>query len=152
MEMLSRKWIKRYMGIAQEISTWSKDPSTKVGAVVVCKSSGQILSQGYNGFPRGVVDAPEKLSDREEKLKWVVHAEMNCIYNASLAGVSLKGATLFVHGLPVCPECAKGVVQTGIDCVYMRVDTKNADVWMKKFAEVSSVMFDEVDIRYNYIV
>ena len=146
------KWVNRYLNIAKDIASWSKDPSTQVGAVIVSRSSGQILTQGYNGFPRGIHDSPEKLENREEKLKWVVHAEMNCIYNASLAGISLKGSVLFVHGLPICPECAKGVVQTGIDSVYMRVNAKKADEWLKKFAEVSSIMFDEAGIEYQYVV
>lgn len=30
-----KKWADRYMKLAQVISTWSKDPSTKVGAIVV---------------------------------------------------------------------------------------------------------------------
>jgi len=101
------------MDLAKQISSWSLDPSTKVGAVVVGKN-GQIVSQGYNGFPRGVKDSPERLNTREEKYKYVVHAEMNCIYNACRNGASLNDTTLYVYGLPVCSECAKGVVQVGI--------------------------------------
>ena len=87
------KWYKRYLNLAKEVSTWSKDPNTKVGAVVV-GSKGQILSQGYNGFPRGIKDTNDRLNDREKKYKFVVHAEQNCIYNATLNGVSLDGNIL----------------------------------------------------------
>ena len=66
-------WTRRYINLAKEIATWSKDPRTKVGAVVVGKE-GQILSQGYNGFPRGIEDREERLNDREQKYRYVVHA------------------------------------------------------------------------------
>ena len=71
------KWDMRYMALAKEVSTWSKDPSTQVGTVAV-GSKGQVLSQGYNGFPRGVDDDISRLEIRETKYKYVVHAEMNC--------------------------------------------------------------------------
>jgi dCMP deaminase len=106
------------MAMAKEISSWSKDPNTQVGAVAV-GDKGQILSQGYNGFPRGILDRPDRLNDRETKYKFVVHAEMNVIYNATYSGVSLDGAQLYVYGLPVCNECAKGIIQVGIKEVYI---------------------------------
>lgn len=112
------KWTRRYMDMAKEISTWSKDPSKKVGAVAV-GAKGQILSQGYNGFPRGVKDTDDRYNVREVKYKYVVHAEMNCIYNACHTGASLDGAVLYVYGLPACSECAKGIIQVGISKVIM---------------------------------
>jgi dCMP deaminase len=114
--------------MAKEISTWSKDPSAKIGAIAVGEK-GQILSQGFNGFPRGVDDTEERLNDRETKYKYVVHGEMNCIYNACLNGVSLNGATLYVHGLPVCSECSKGIVQVGIKRVIMEYPDNIPDRW-----------------------
>ena len=81
--MHGKAWGDRYIHLAKEISTWSKDPSTKVGAVVI-GNNGEVLSQGYNGFPRGIKDTPQRLKDREKKYNLVVHAEMNAIYNASL--------------------------------------------------------------------
>lgn len=113
------KWSERYLNLAKEVSTWSKDPSKKIGAIAV-GSKGQVLSQGYNGFPRGIKDDTRRLNDRPEKYKYVVHGEMNCIYNACHSGVSLDGATLYVYGLPVCSECAKGVIQVGIKKVIMQ--------------------------------
>ena len=84
------KWDKRYLELAKEISTWSKDPSTKVGAIAVSDQGG-VIAQGYNGFPRGVVDAHSRLLDKETKYKYIVHAEMNCIYNAAYQGSCLVG-------------------------------------------------------------
>ena len=116
--ILSNKWDTRFLNLAEHISSWSKDPSRKIGAVAVGNQR-QILAQGYNGFPRGIGDSTNRYDNREEKYKLVVHAEMNVIYNASYNGVSLNGSTLYVHGLPVCSDCAKGVIQVGIKKVVM---------------------------------
>ena len=91
--ILLNKWDLRYLKLAEEVSSWSKDPSSKIGAIAV-GNKGQVLAQGYNGFPRGVIDKPEYYLDRETKYKYVVHAEMNVIYNATYNGVSLDGATM----------------------------------------------------------
>jgi dCMP deaminase len=143
-------WTRRYINLAKEIATWSKDPRTKVGAVVVGKE-GQILSQGYNGFPRGIEDNSSRLEDRETKLKYVVHAEMNCIYNASLSGMSLKDSNLFVHGLPVCSECAKGVIQVGVKRVFMCYPVEIDDKWRDSFATTQE-MFFEAGIEFSRLL
>lgn len=145
------KWKMRYIQLATDVSSWSKDPSAKVGAVIV-GSKGQVLSQGYNGFPRGVNDHAERYNDRKEKHKYVVHAEMNAIYNASYTGVSLDGATIYVYGLPVCNECAKGIIQVGIKSVvvatpeWLEVNTKWVDSWLCTIS-----MFDEAGVGYEWI-
>jgi len=136
--------MNKYLDLAKHIASWSKDPSTKVGAVAVGRD-GQILSQGYNGFPRGIKDSYERLINREEKYKFVVHAEMNCIYNATLNGVSLKDADLYVYGLPVCSECAKGVVQVGIKRVFMCCPEEINDKWRDSF-KVTSAIFQEAGV------
>lgn len=141
------QWTKRYLEVAKLVATWSKDPSTQVGAVIVGEH-GQILTQGYNGFPRGVRDSVERLENREEKYSMMVHAEMNCIYNASLSGVSLNGASLYVYGLPICSDCAKGVIQAGIKCVYMAIPGKHCDLsdtWLNSF-KLTKRMFDEAGV------
>jgi dCMP deaminase len=70
----------------------------------------------------------------------MVHGEMNCIYNATRNGTSLKDATLYVHGLPVCSECAKGVVQVGIKRVMMRYKLPITDKWKESFNETSQML------------
>ena len=142
-------WTKRYINIAKEIASWSKDPRTQVGAVIV-GDKGQILSQGYNGFPRGIDDSDERLNDRPTKLKLVVHAEMNCIYNASFSGVSLQNSTLYVYGLPVCSECAKGVIQVGVKKVYMCHPVPIDDRWSESAKETFE-MFKEAGVEYSVI-
>jgi dCMP deaminase len=144
--MHGKAWGDRYIHLAKEISTWSKDPSTKVGAVVI-GNNGEVLSQGYNGFPRSIKDTPQRLKDREKKYNLVVHAEMNAIYNASLNGVSLKGSTLYVYGLPICNECAKGVIQVGIDKV---IATRPADYnkeWDESIKDAKA-LFKEAEVEY----
>lgn len=145
--ILSSSWKHKYIELAKHISTWSKDPSTRVGAVAVGKH-GQILSQGYNGIPRGVHDTSERLNIKETKYKFVVHAEQNCIYNATLNGVSLNGADLYVYGLPVCSECAKGVVQVGIKRVFMCHPFDISSTWSDSH-ELSKLMFTEVGIEFE---
>lgn len=140
----SISWVKKYIKLAQHVSAWSKDPSTKIGAAAVGKS-GQILSQGYNGFPRGIDDNEERLNDRDVKYKYVVHAEQNCIYNATLNGVSLADADLYVYGLPVCSECAKGVIQVGIKRVFMCYPTDISPKWQESMMQ-SIDMFNEAGV------
>ena len=146
--MHNLKWDQRYLRLAYEVSQWSKDPSSKIGAVTV-GSKGQVLSQGFNGFPRGLKDDFTRLHDRETKYKFVVHAEMNAIYNATYNGTSLDGATLYVYGLPICSECAKGVIQVGIKRVVMpnqKIDGKWLDSWM-----TSMNFFDEAGVEFDFI-
>jgi|TARA_B110000261_G_C13035853_1_gene338224 dCMP deaminase len=144
--MQSSMWSDKYIKLAKEISTWSKDPSTKIGAVVV-GADGQILSQGFNGFPRGIKDSEERLNNRERKYELVVHGEMNAIYNASLNGVSLKDSTIYVYGLPTCNECAKGIIQVGIKkVVAMRPAKYNSD-WDKSNKNAAA-LFKEANVMY----
>jgi dCMP deaminase len=145
--MITDKWHNRYFKIAAEIATWSKDPSTKIGAVCV-GSSGQILSQGYNGFPRGIDDLPARLNDRETKYSFTIHAEMNCIYNASLSGISLNDSTLYVYGLPICHECAKGVVQSGIKKIYCTYDASISHKWADSWL-MSKTLFTEAGVQFQ---
>ena len=139
-------WGDKYIHLAKQISTWSKDPSTKVGAVVIGEY-GQLLSQGYNGFPRGIKDSDERLNNRERKYELIVHAEMNAIYNASLNGVSLKDSTLYVYGLPICNECAKGIIQVGIKKVIAMRPEKYNIAWEESINNARN-LFSEVDIMY----
>lgn len=145
---LSNKWDKRYLSLACEVATWSKDPSSKIGAVAVSDNK-QVLATGYNGFPRGVNDLPGRYDDRELKYKYVVHAEQNVIYNATYNGVSLNGATLYVYGLPVCGSCALGIVQVGIKRIVMpKMDYPER--WVESF-KFSASLFNEAKVKYDFI-
>ena len=139
------------MQLAEVVSTWSKDPSTKIGTVAI-GSKGQVLAQGYNGFPRGIDDSDDRLNNREEKYKYVVHAEMNLIYNATLNGISLDGSTIYIHGLPACSECAKGLIQVGIKRIVMNKESiENAgDHWQESF-ELTLQLLNESGIHWKTI-
>lgn len=135
------KWHRRYLQLAQHISQWSKDPSSKIGAVCV-GTDGQILSTGYNGFPRNILDLEERYNDRPTKYQYVIHAEMNCIYNASLNGLSLKGSTLYAWGLPICSECSKGIVQSGIKTVVIEDKGEVPEKWAASWELASSILIE----------
>jgi dCMP deaminase len=144
---LLSKWDYRYLDLAEHIATWSKDPSRQIGAVAI-GNKGQVLAQGYNGFPRNIIDSNERYTDREKKYKLVVHAEMNCIYNAGFNGVSLDGSTIYVTGLPTCSNCALGVIQVGVKRVVMRadVDERWRDSW-----SLTKQLFQEAGVKYELI-
>ena len=143
------KWHNRYLELAQQVATWSKDPSSKIGAIAV-GSKGQVLAQGYNGFPRGIEDNESRFENKELKYKYVVHAEMNLIYNASYNGVSLDESTVYVTGLPVCSECAKGLIQVGVQQVIMPTQEDTPDKWVESF-KLSKELFEEAGVHWQFI-
>lgn len=119
---MSEKWDRHFLGLSLYHSRMSKDPSTRVGSVIVGPDR-EILSAGFNGFPRGIADTPERLNDRETKLKLVVHAEMNALLAAARTGMRLKGCTLYlsatddsglIWGGPPCTRCVVEIIQVGI--------------------------------------
>jgi dCMP deaminase len=147
--ILSSKRDKRYLELASVVASWSKDPSSKVGAVAV-GDKGQVLSQGFNGFARGVDDTEERLNTRDQKYKFIVHAEMNAIFNAAFSGVSLEGSVLYVTGLPCCSECAKGIVQVGVKRVVMELPQFSNPRWKDSWM-LSAQMFDEAGVKYEFV-
>ena len=145
------KWDIRFLKLAKEISTWSKDPSSKIGAVVV-NDDRRILATGYNGFPRGIEDSDERLNDREEKYPRIIHAELNALMNALYSGVSVKGATLYVYGLPICSDCTKSVIQSGIKRVVLSPPYLAPEKWRESWEKLSEPMFKEAGVKIRYIV
>ncbi len=118
---MSYKWDCRFLELAKHVAQWSKDPSTQVGAVIV-DDLRRIVSVGYNGFPRGVVDSAERYEDRKQKYALVVHAEANAILSPQQ---SVRGCTLYATLHP-CEECAKLVVQAGLTRVVIPTGTTEA--------------------------
>lgn len=103
------KWDLRFLELASHIAEWSKDPSTKVGAVIVDHDR-RIVGTGYNGFPRGVRDDLSRYEEKSVKYKLIVHSESNAILNATK---SVRDTTLYCTKAP-CSECVKLIVQSGI--------------------------------------
>lgn len=114
--MITDDWHDRFLALAFHIAGWSKDPSTKVGAVIVDPESRAILTTGYNGLPRGVEDSSERLHDRAFKLHATAHAEANAIFHAARLGIPLMNAVLY-STFPPCATCATSIIQVGISGV-----------------------------------
>lgn len=119
-------WDFRFLRLSQHIASWSKDPSTQVGAVIV-RPNRTIASLGFNGFARGVADTPERLEDRAAKLLLTVHAEENAILAAH---EPVRGHWLYTSHHP-CAHCASRIVQAGIGRV---VCTTSSD-YLSRWAE-----------------
>ena len=128
------KWDRRFLRLAAEVSTWSKDPGTRVGAVIV-RPDRTIASLGYNGFPRGSKD---EYLDREHKLLRTVHAELNAILNAR---EPLHGFTIYVTPLCPCSNCAAAIVQSGIKNVVFEMEAIRPE-WEESFAAAYEILRD----------
>jgi len=145
---MTNKWDQRFISLAREISTWSKDPSTKIGAVIV-NDDRRILATGYNGFPKGIEDTAERYENKEVKYETVIHAEMNAIYNATYNGISLRDSTIYVWGLPVCNDCARGIIQVGIKRVVMSANDI-PEKWVASFSK-SLNLFVEAEVETEFL-
>jgi dCMP deaminase len=107
-------WHKYFIKMAGLVATKSKDPSTQVGAVIVGEDN-EVLSTGFNGFPRGVDENAVTRWRRPDKYKFVEHAERNAVYNAARQGIRLKGSRMYLNWEPCpCVECTKAIIQAGI--------------------------------------
>lgn len=142
------KWDIRFMRLAKEIGSWSKDPSSQVGAIIV-NDDRKILATGYNGFPSGIEDN-QRLHNRETKYPMVIHAEANCLLNALNNGTAVKGGTIYVHKLPICSDCCKMLIQAGIKrMVIMPVDETIS--WVANWKNFSLPMINEVKIELSIL-
>ena len=150
--MFSEKWHRRFMEVAELVATWSKDKSTKVGAVVVGPDR-EIRSTGYNGVVRGVDDDIPERQERPTKYDFFEHAERNAVYNACLIGASLKGCVIYVTSMP-CPDCARAIIQSGNKMVVTRKVDVDANAptgtWRDKLI-YSEQMFKEAGIECIYL-
>jgi dCMP deaminase len=142
-------WKEYFRGIAHQVKLKSKDRYTQIGAVVV-GSDNQIVSTGYNSFPRGIDDSVDERQERPEKYYWFEHAERNSLYNAALIGVSTKGCTMYLTcGIP-CSDCARGIINSGISkIVCERVGGAVGNLW-DEHAKRSIEMFNEAGVKIEY--
>lgn len=140
------KWHKRFLDLARLISTWSKDPSTKCGAVITRDRF--IVSVGYNGFPQGCDDSDELYTNKNRKYERVIHAEMNAILSAQQ---SLVGCNIYIYPVPPCARCATAIIQTGIKEIYTLEPNRSfVDRWFKSLYE-GQFMCREAGVSLNYI-
>ena len=141
-------WDEYFMGMAVLSSLRSKDPSTKVGAVIV-NDEKKVVSIGYNGMPRHIEDEDltwNKGEGLDSKYLYVCHAELNAILNAR-NGSSLANCTVYVTLFP-CNECTKALIQVGIkEVVYL--DDKYGDTIG---VQASKKMLTLAGIKYRQFV
>jgi dCMP deaminase len=146
---MNEVWQHRFMALAEHISQWSKDPSTKIGAVAVSNER-RILTTGYNGFPSRIEDTEARLQNREVKYDHVIHAEMNVILTAAHHGISLKDAWLFAYGLPICSNCANHVIQAGFSTIVINSLHLDNPRWSESWGR-SKAKFQEAGIEVKII-
>ena len=137
---MSEKWDRRFLDLAIHISGWSKDPSTKVGCIVVGEDR-EIRSTGFNGFPRGIDDDTERLTKRELKYPLICHAEENAIMHAARIGLSLKGCVAYVTW-PPCTRCARSLIQAGVVEVVYPQDCEVPERWQADFEMSTNMMLE----------
>ncbi|WP_427978596.1 dCMP deaminase family protein [Agarivorans sp.] len=141
---MASKWAKRFVQMAELVASWSKDPSTQVGAVIT--ESNRIVSLGFNGYPHGISDSAET-DNREMKLLKTLHAEENAILFAKR---DLSACEIWVTHFP-CPNCAAKIIQTGITTVHC--PEQSADFlsrWQDKI-KVSEEMFNQAGVSVDWV-
>lgn len=138
-------WDKRFLLITRDIANLSKDPSTRVGSLIVDKDR-RIVSTGYNGFPRGVKD-DERLLDREQKLKIIIHAEENALL---FAKQSLEDCTIYTWPIGPCTTCASYIIQAGIKRVVFPPLPEHMIRWQESIS-LSKQIFSEAGVNFSEI-
>ncbi len=142
------KWDEFFLDIAATACKKSKDPSTQTGCCIA--RDNRVLAVGYNGFPTGVRDIPERYQDRGLKLQLISHSEANAIFSAARHGISLKGGTLY-GTFPPCNECMKAIIQVGIVKVVWPRDSILLDVRWKESFSIARLMAGEAGIELQEV-
>lgn len=142
-----QKWDNRFMGIAKQIATWSKDRSTQVGCLIVGPLR-DIVATGYNGFPRQIDDGVDARHGRPEKYFWTEHAERNAIYAAARLGHPLEGCTIYVPWFP-CADCSRAIIQAGITTMVAYQPDFGDERWGADFKRAEAMLV-EAGIRLRY--
>ena len=132
-------WDSRFLEMARLVSTWSKDPSTQVGAVITRGKF--VVSLGFNGLPKGMADSADRLENREMKYRTIIHAEMNAILTAKQ---DLENCTIYVWPFMPCSQCGAAIVQSGVKRVV--APESNNDRWIESFA-ITAQMFKEAGVE-----
>lgn len=138
-------WDEWFMRQVYLVASKSRDPSTKIGAILV--RDNHVISSGFNGFPIGVKDSSERYDDRSVKYNFVVHAEDNAVLTAARFGISVKDTTLYTNGIPCC-ECSKSIIQGGVKeiVIHKQWPDMTHSNWVESI-KVSKIMFGEANIN-----
>jgi dCMP deaminase len=129
----------RFLKIAYEVCTWSKDPSTKCGCVLV--KDRRVIATGYNGFPANISDTFERYNNRDFKLAAVVHAEKNALFNAAKNGSTTEGCTAYITWPPCC-QCASALIQAGVTLVVCPNPNTAPTRWVENFLLANELLFE----------
>lgn len=135
------------MEMAQTVSKLSKDPSTKIGSILI-RPDNTVASVGYNGFPSNTLDEQHHFTDKDFKYKYIIHGEENAILNCQ--DHSLKNYSIFIYGLPPCTNCLSKIINCGISSIYYKVSNESSYEKMKADWE-TSLQIIRVNENLNYI-
>lgn len=140
------KWDERFLHAADEVASWSKDPSTKVGCVIVDSDLQRRVGEGFNGFPRFMSDAAELYADRETKYSRTIHAELNAV----LFSKKTEGCTAYVTH-PPCTNCALVLIQSGVSRVVARKpDADLLSRWEESIVKAEG-FFNEAEVKFELV-
>ena len=142
---MNKKWNYRFLDLAKEISKWSKDPSTCVGAIIVDYDK-NVRAMGYNGFPRGVHDTEERLNNRDLKYPLVVHAERNAITSCARLGIRTEGCILVCTHFP-CSVCAGEIINAGIVKIIVEQPSEDFKERWEETNKIALEMFNESGVE-----
>ena len=142
-------WDEYFINIAEQVKLKSKDKRTQIGVVVVGKDN-EIVSTGYNSFPRGINDNLNERQERPEKYFWFEHAERNAIYNAARIGVSTLGTTMYMTCGMSCSDCARAIINSGVSKIVLRKGKGAKGNKWNESAERSMKMFEEAGVIVEY--
>lgn len=141
------KWDTRFLELAKLVASWSKDPSTQTGAVIINKDR-TIVSIGYNGFPRGMYDNQTLYNNRETKYSRIIHAEMNALLNSKQ---QLNDCILYTWPLGPCDRCVVHFLQAGVTrFVFPKLSDELKDRWYEA-TEKSKKYITEMHLQYTEI-
>jgi len=155
---MTARWDRHFLQLCLDHARMSKDPNTRVGCVIVGPDR-EPITDGFNGFPRGIADTADRLNDRDTKLRIIVHAEMNALMNAARAGHKTKGGTLYlaatddsgnVWGGAPCSQCLKHCIQAGISEIVSHPWKAVPSRWHEDIA-FSRTLLSEAGIVYREV-
>lgn len=142
-------WKDYFRNIVQQVKLKSKDQRTQIGALIVGKNN-EIVSTGYNSFPRGIDDTQQYRQERPEKYYWFEHAERNAIYNAARIGVSTLDCTMYLTcGIP-CADCTRGIINAGIRRIVCETSGGAVGEKWEEHTKRSLLMFQEAGVTIEY--
>lgn len=134
--MTLEMWDQRFLMLAATVSTWSKDPSTQCGAVIV-RQDNTVASLGFNGLPAPIVDDESLLDDRDEKYKRIIHSEMNALL---FLRESCRGAHMRMYVWPMvpCVRCMAHIIQAGI--LHVMAPSTGHPRWTESMGDAVALM------------